>query len=121
MSGSYVRALRQRIGHDLLLLPAVAASILDQGGRLLLQEKASGEGWSLPAGGVEPGETPREAIVREIEEETGWRARVDGILDVCGGPAFRHTYPNGDSVEFAVTLFRCTVIGGDGVPRDPET
>jgi 8-oxo-dGTP pyrophosphatase MutT (NUDIX family) len=33
---------------------------------LLLQEKASGERWSLPAGAIEPGETPEQAIVREV-------------------------------------------------------
>ncbi|HEX9823128.1 MAG TPA: NUDIX hydrolase [Actinomycetota bacterium] len=32
--------------------------------------------WGLPKGLVEPGETPEEAAVREVREETGWRAEV---------------------------------------------
>jgi ADP-ribose pyrophosphatase YjhB (NUDIX family) len=36
--------------------------------------------WSLPKGHVEPGETPEEAAVREVEEETGIRGRVLGHL-----------------------------------------
>ena len=54
----YFQQLRAKIGHDLLLLPSVAAVIRNSDGRLLLQEKASGEGWSLPAGAIEPAESP---------------------------------------------------------------
>ena len=44
----YIRALRAAVGHR-LLLPSVAAIIHDAEGRLLLQQKAGAEGWSLPA------------------------------------------------------------------------
>jgi 8-oxo-dGTP pyrophosphatase MutT (NUDIX family) len=122
MSGeSYMGTLRRKVGSDLILNPSVAAVIRDDAGRLLLQEKSSGEAWSLPAGGIEPGETPQEAIIREVREETGWDVRVEQILGVFGGTAFRYTYPSGDRVEYVVTLFRCAIIGGDGVPTDSET
>lgn len=35
-----------------------------------------GEYWSLPAGAIEPGETPEEAVIREVWEETGLKVRV---------------------------------------------
>ncbi len=35
-----------------------------------------GEYWSLPAGAIEPGETPEEAVVREVWEETGLKVQV---------------------------------------------
>ena len=54
----YFQQRRAKIGHDLRLLPSVAAAIRDSDGRLLLQEKASGQGWSLPVGAIEPGESP---------------------------------------------------------------
>ena len=38
--------------------------------------------WSLPKGHVEPGETPQDAAVREVEEETGIRGRVLAPLGV---------------------------------------
>ncbi|MBW9054420.1 NUDIX domain-containing protein [Rhizobium mesosinicum] len=102
--------LRGLIGNRLLLLPSVAAVIHDHAGNLLLQEKASEEGWSLPAGAIEPGETPQEAVVREVAEETGLVVSADKIVGVFGGRDFRYTYPNGHSVEYLVTLFKCQVL-----------
>jgi 8-oxo-dGTP pyrophosphatase MutT (NUDIX family) len=82
---SYIGALPRKVGQELLLCPSVAAVIVDEAGRLLLQEKRSGEVWSLPAGGIEPGETPQEAIQREVLEETGWEVEVADIIGVYGG------------------------------------
>jgi 8-oxo-dGTP pyrophosphatase MutT (NUDIX family) len=118
----YFCQLRSKIGHDLLLLPGVAAVIRDAAGRILLQERSSGEGWSLPAGAIEPGESPEEAVRREVLEETGLTIVPTRILGVFGGEAFRYVYPNGDAVEYTVVLYRCAVIAEhpDG-PSDPET
>src|SRR5665213_339475 len=102
---AYIRRLRSKIGHDLLLLPSVAAVIKDMEGRILLQEKASGEGWSLPAGAIEPGETPDQAIRREVREETGLLLEPQEIIGVFGGSNFRYTYPSGDEVEYTVVLY----------------
>nr|WP_246705769.1 NUDIX domain-containing protein [Rhizobium leguminosarum] len=118
---SYLMELRGLIGNRLLLLPSVAAIIHDHAGNLLLQEKASGEGWSLPAGAIEPGETPQEAIIREVREETGFTVCSTSIVSVFGGRDFRYTYPNGDQVEYVVTLFRCQVFGDQGSWTDKET
>jgi len=118
---SYILWLRRRVGAGLLLVPAVAAVIHDSQGRLLLQEKASGEGWSLPAGAIEPGESPAQAVLREIAEETGFSAAVVRILGVFGGESFRYTYPNGDEVEYVVTLFQCRLVDHGGGPLDCET
>lgn len=38
--------------------------------------------WTLPGGGMEPGEQPEQSCVREIHEETGYRARPTGLLGV---------------------------------------
>ncbi|RKT21150.1 ADP-ribose pyrophosphatase YjhB (NUDIX family) [Paraburkholderia sp. RAU2J] len=118
---SYIGWLRQKVGNGLILSPSVGAVIHDHEGRLLLQEKSSDEAWSLPAGGIELGESPQEAIAREVMEETGYAIRIHGILGVFGGRAFRYTYPNGDQVEYVATLFQCKITGGSGIPTDTET
>lgn len=118
---SYVMDLRRLIGNRLLLLPSVAAAIHDDSGRLLLQEKSSGEGWSLPAGAIEPGESPQEAIAREVLEETGLSVSQSTILGVFGGREFRYIYPNGHEVEYVVTLFKCDAVSEGKLWRDSET
>ena len=104
MSGSnYIKALRASIGDSLLLLPGVAAVIHNSSKEILLQEKSE-EIWSLPAGMIEPGESPKEAIVREVQEETGLVIVPSKILGVFGGTEFRYVYPNGDQVEYTVIV-----------------
>jgi 8-oxo-dGTP pyrophosphatase MutT (NUDIX family) len=113
--------LRRLIGNRLLLLPSVAAVVHDANGHLLLQEKASGEGWSLPAGAIEPGEAPQEAVTREVMEETGYTVFSTSILGVFGGREFRYTYPNGHQVEYVVTLFKCQGLAEQIPWTDNET
>lgn len=88
---------------------------------MLLQEKSAWEGWSLPAGAIEPGETPEQALRRELLEDTGLTVEPIGILGVFGGTEFRYKYPNGDLVEYTVVLYRCEVLGKGTAPLDPET
>ena len=64
---------------------AVGAIVLDKGSILLVKrdrEPAKGL-WSLPGGRVERGETLREAIVREVREETGIDVDVEGLLGIA--------------------------------------
>ena len=64
---------------------AVGAIVLDKGALLLIKrdrEPARGQ-WSLPGGRVEIGETLREALVREVREETGVEVDVDGLIGVA--------------------------------------
>ena len=80
----YVQSIRARIGHDLLLLPGVTA-VIREGDRFLLARTSGSDEWGLLGGGVEPGEDPDEAIVRELQEEIGARVRVTGIVGAYGG------------------------------------
>lgn len=109
----YVRELRGLIGTRLLLLPAVAALVRDGEGRILLQRRADDGRWNLPAGGIDPGESPDQAVVREVREETGLEVRATRVAGVFGGPgAFHHRYGNGDEVEFTAIVFECEIVGG---------
>ncbi|RYD46689.1 MAG: NUDIX domain-containing protein [Verrucomicrobiaceae bacterium] len=115
----YYQKLRAALGGELMLIPAVAAMIHDAEGRLLLQEKHDGT-WSLPAGAIEPGESPEEAIIREVAEETGLSCVSSSVITVLGGPGFRHVYQNGDRVEYVIVLFRCRVSEVSSPPTDLE-
>lgn len=66
----------------------------------------------LPAGGIEPGESPAQAVAREVKEETGLVVRPVRLAGVFGGTAGRTRYPNGDEVEYTVCVFDCAVVGG---------
>ncbi len=65
-------------------IPAVGAVILEQEHVLLVQRgQPPSEGqWTVPGGVVEIGESPDEAIIREVHEECGIEVQVVGILDV---------------------------------------
>jgi len=109
----YIRELRGLIGTRLLLLPAVAALIRDAEGRILLQRRSDDGRWNLPAGAIDPGESPAEAVVREVREETGLVVRPVRVAGVFGGrDGCRARYPNGDEVEFTAIVFECAAVGG---------
>lgn len=106
----YYQRLRSLVGQDLLLIPGVACLIHDDEGRLLLVQTKNGH-WSLPAGAIEPGESPEESARREVEEETGLQVSSLQLAGVMGGESYRFTYPNGDRVETVVTLYSCQCTG----------
>jgi len=56
----------------------VASGILVEGGRALMIWHRKLGVWLYPGGHVEPNETPREAVIRELEEETGLRVEAVG-------------------------------------------
>jgi mutator protein MutT len=117
----YLGALREKIGSSLVLMPGVAAVIRDEQGNVLLGRRSDNGKWGLPAGAIDPGETPAEAIVREVYEETGLHVIPVRILGVFGGKDFRMKYPNGDQVEYTVVLFECRVVGGELCLLDGES
>jgi 8-oxo-dGTP pyrophosphatase MutT (NUDIX family) len=116
----FYRRIRERLGSSLLLMPAVAALVRDREGRFLVHQRPDGS-WSLPAGAVEPGETPAQAIVREVHEETGLVVCAERIAGIVGGSSCRVRYQNGDEVESVVTVFDCTAVGGELLQTGDET
>jgi ADP-ribose pyrophosphatase YjhB (NUDIX family) len=109
---SHVRRLRAALGSELLVLPSVTGIVFDDQGRILLVCEAESGVWSAPGGSVDPGETPSDAVVREVWEETGLYTAPIRILGVYGGPSCLVTYANGDQTEYVMTVFECEVRGG---------
>lgn len=105
----YVQSLRDRIGHELLVLPGVSAVIRD-GDRFLLGRHAHSGLWSIIGGGIEPGEEPVDALIREVQEETGARVEVGRVLGAYGGEPLMVEYPNGDRVAYTTIAYECRLL-----------
>ncbi|MET0424359.1 MAG: NUDIX domain-containing protein, partial [Actinoplanes sp.] len=110
--------MREHIGHDLLLLPGASAVVRDEQGRILLLRRGDTGQWSLPAGMIEPGEQPAEAVLREILEETGVVAVIERLAGVANHGA---QYPNGDRCSYLNVWFRCRAAGGEARPDGDES
>jgi 8-oxo-dGTP pyrophosphatase MutT (NUDIX family) len=116
----YLRSLREQVGHDLLLMPAVGAIIRDGEGCVLLQQRADNGQWHPPAGALEPHEHPADAVVREVWEETGLLVEPLRVTGVYGGSDFHGTCPNGDRIAVYSVMFECRVVGGEASPDGIE-
>jgi putative (di)nucleoside polyphosphate hydrolase len=76
--------------------PAVAAILQDRAGRILICERSDASGaWQFPQGGIEAGETPVEALMREVLEEISLPRNAYTIVEVRG--PYRYRFPAGIS------------------------
>ena len=91
----------------------VVAAIIERDGRILVGQRTLEQShplkWEFPGGKVEPGETPAEALARELEEELAIRSAVGEEIR-----RYEYTYPGKKPVElifFQVRQF-------EGEPRN---
>jgi 8-oxo-dGTP pyrophosphatase MutT (NUDIX family) len=93
------------------------AVVRDDAERILLVRLAPDEveagAWTLPGGGVEFGEHPDDAVLRELEEETGLVGRIDSMLGIFSRVYPRSRAANGADLHFVGMLYRVTPIGGE--------
>lgn len=85
-----------------------AYAVCVRDGSVLLARWTGREGpeWTLPGGGIDFGEHPRDAAVREVFEETGYHVRLDALLAV---DAFRFRV----SQHHLRIVYSGTVVGGE--------
>ena len=91
----------------------VSAGIIYRNGRVLVGQRRGIDRhpfkWEFPGGKVEPGETPQQALVRELREELQIEATVGTEL-----ARYEHEYPGGSRVHllfFAVPNFEGELTG----------
>lgn len=104
------------MAHNLVLV--VAAALVDADGRVLLAQRPAGKSmaglWEFPGGKVAVGETPEEALIRELREELS----ID-VKPKCLAPYTfaSHAY---DDFHLLMPLYICRNWDGEVEPREGQ-
>ncbi len=100
------------------LVLVVAAALVREDGRLLLQQRPPGKSmaglWELPGGKIEPGESPESALAREIEEELGVK------LDPSDLNPFTFASHPYETFDLLMPVFMCRRWHGDFRGREGQ-
>lgn len=93
----------------------VVAAIIIKDGRVFATQRGYGEfkdGWEFPGGKIEPGESRKEALVREIKEELDADIRIGSLLETV-----EYDYP---AFHLTMHCFFCELISEDIVLKEHE-
>lgn len=85
----------------------VVAAVIFKDGKVFATQRGYGEfkdGWEFPGGKVEPGESPEDALRREIREELEVEVSVGNLIDTI-----EYDYP---AFHLSMKCFACTIAGG---------
>ncbi len=83
--------------------------VVIQDGKVLLVRERSDGGWTLPGGWADVGDSPSEAIEREIREESGYEAKAVKLLALYDRNKHGHTPIPYHAYK---AFFRCEIVGG---------
>ena len=93
----------------------VVAAIIIKNEEVFATQRGYGDfkgGWEFPGGKIDAGETPEEALVREIKEELDTEVEVIELLDTV-----EYDYPN---FHLSMDCFICNIKSGDLVLKEHE-
>lgn len=93
----------------------VVAAIMIENNKIFATQRGYGDfkdGWEFPGGKIEKGETPEEALIREIKEELDTTINVNKKIDTV-----EYDYPN---FHLSMDCFICNILEGDLVLKEHE-
>lgn len=93
----------------------VVAAVIRHGDKIFATQRGYGEmkgGWEFPGGKIEEGETPQQALKREIKEELDSEIQVGELIDTI-----EYDYP---SFHLSMDCFWCEVLKGELVLKEHE-
>ena len=100
------------------LVLVVACALIDADGRVLLAQRPEGKAlaglWEFPGGKIEPGETPENSLIRELEEELGIITKAACLAPLSFAS---HDY---DDFHLLMPLFICRRFEGMPSPREGQ-
>lgn len=91
------------------------AAIMIENNKIFATQRGYGDfkdGWEFPGGKIEKGETPEEALIREIKEELDTTINVNKKIDTV-----EQDYPN---FHLSMNCFICNILEGDLVLKEHE-
>ena len=94
-----------------------AGGLIVYGSRILLIATQKGKRWQLPKGHIEAGETPEQAAIREVREETGVTGRIVAPLP---GVEYWFVERGPRRIHKKVDYFLLDYVSGDSVDFDPD-
>jgi 8-oxo-dGTP diphosphatase len=101
-------------GKDYRPRPGAYAVIIDAHGRVALFRKK--DRYFLPGGGIEPGETPEEALSREVREEIGWTVAIIRKI----GEATQYVITKSENHSaIQATYYEARLLQQIGEPEEP--
>lgn len=102
---SYVGKIRKLVGSMKIIIPSVRAVITNEKKEILFVKRSDNAQWVLPAGSMELGESVNQALVREVQEETGLCVVSSKLLAIYSEDRFSYTNQFGDHNQIFCSVF----------------
>ena len=118
---SYEGQLRKLVGSRAIMIPAAAAWLKDEQGRILLVRRKDNDEWGWPGGAMDLGETILECVTREVREETGLAILSPTPMAVYSGSGVRSVNRFGNGCQLLMFVFLAQRWSGALLTQTDET